>query len=343
MTVGQIVALRTREGVAAGRRMVGGRTYSARDLAIPAYLIILGVFVVFRLLSVPPWLSPAFDLHAYWSTHAGLDYTTTRPGDPGAYLYSPAFAQVIYPLTAVSWPVFAAAWTAFVGCLLVWLSGRWAILLVLLPPVAMSIVIGQVDLLMAAAIVIGFRWPAAWALPILTKVTPGVGLLWFAVRREWRSLAIALGATAAIVAVSAVIDLQAWLGWIAMLGRGQFPRAEDGWYFDVPLGVRLAIAVVVVIWGARTDRRWTVPLAAMLGMPTVWINSPTILIAFLPLIAAGAGTPAGRWLRRWDAAAEGATPLPGQDHDAPAARDGGPGSVTDGRDRDLGRPRSHRP
>ncbi len=49
---------------------------------------------------------------------------------------------------------------------------------------------------------IGFRYPAAWSLILLTKITPGIGLLWFAVRREWRALAIALGATAAIASVS---------------------------------------------------------------------------------------------------------------------------------------------
>ena len=302
MTVGELVVRRTRAAVLAGRRAGSGWAEVARTLAIPTYLIVLGVFVTFRLLGVAPWLSPAFDLHAYWSTNGGLDYSTTRPGDPGAYLYSPAFAQALAPITWLSWPIFAALWTAFVGVLLLWLAGRWAIVLLLLPPVAMSIAIGQVDLLIASAIVIGFRWPAAWALPILTKVTPGVAVLWYGVRREWRSLAIALGATAAIVAISTAIDPQAWLGWIAMLGRGQFPRAEDGWYLDVPLGFRLAMAVIVVVWGARTDRRWTVPLAAVLGMPTLWVNSPTILIACLPLIAAGAQTPAGRWLRRSEAA-----------------------------------------
>lgn len=298
MTVGETVALRTRAGVVAGRRIVRSRARLASDLALPAYVVILGVFVAFRILSVEPWLSPAFDLYAYWSTHLGLDYATTRPGDPGAFLYSPAFAHVIWPVTSLPWPLFAAGWTAFVGGVLIWLSGRWAIVLLFVIPVTMSVAIGQVDLLIAAAIVIGFRWPAAWALPILTKVTPGVGLLWFGVRREWRSLGIALGATAAIVAVSGAVDLDAWLGWLGMLSRGQFPRAEDGWYLDVPLGFRLAMAVIIVVWGARTDRRWTVPVAAVLGMPTLWVNSPTILIACLPLIAAGASTPAGRWLRR---------------------------------------------
>jgi Glycosyltransferase family 87 len=310
MTVGQLVVMRTRAGMRASRRMVGTRSYSASDLAIGAYVVILGVFVAFRLLGIGPWDSPGFDLHAYWSTRAGLDYATTRPGDPGAFLYSPAFAHLISPITVLPWPAFAALWTAIGAGLLVWLTGRWALLVLVLLPVLMSVTIGQVDLLMAAAIVVGFRWPAAWALPILTKVTPGVGLLWFAVRREWRSLAIALGATAAIVVVSVAINANAWLGWLGMLSRGQFPRAEDGWYFDVPLGFRLAMAVIVIIWGARTDRRWVVPLAAVLGMPTVWINSPTILVAVIPLIAAGASTPAGRWLRRGDAVTAEIPPAP---------------------------------
>ena len=184
MTVGETVALRTRAGVVAGRRIVRSRSKVASNLAIPAYLVILGVFCALRLLSVEPWLSPAFDLYAYWSTHLGLDFTATRPGDPGAFLYSPAFAHAIWPVTWLPWPLFAAGWTAFVGGVLVWLSGRWAIVLLFVIPVTMSIAIGQVDLLIAAAIVIGFRWPAAWALPILTKVTPGVGLLWFGVRRR---------------------------------------------------------------------------------------------------------------------------------------------------------------
>ena len=63
-------------------------------------------------------------------------------------------------------------------------------------PVLFEFYLGNVHLLLALAIVLGFRWPAAWAFVLLTKITPGIGLLWFAVRREWRSLAIALGATA---------------------------------------------------------------------------------------------------------------------------------------------------
>ena len=44
-----------------------------------------------------------------------------------------------------------------------------------------SVALGQLDLLFALVTIVGLRWPAAWALPILTKVTPGVGLIWFLV------------------------------------------------------------------------------------------------------------------------------------------------------------------
>ena len=40
----------------------------------------------------------------------------------------------------------------------------------------------------------------------------------------------------------------------------------------VPVGLplRLAVAVVMVVWGAWTDRRWTVPLAAGLAVPALY-------------------------------------------------------------------------
>ena len=100
------------------------------------------------------------------------------------------------------------------------------------------------------AIVAGFRYPATWALMLLTKVTPGIGLLWFLVRREWRALAIALGVTAAIVAVSFVLDRSAWEEWIAILrgdlaGAGQGSIDTPGWYVAVPLLPRLVVAAIV--------------------------------------------------------------------------------------------------
>jgi hypothetical protein len=245
-------------------------------------------------------------MRTYWATRFGIDFTTQHAGPAGAYLYSPAFAQLIAPLTLLPLPVFAAIWTAIGAALLYWMTGRHAIVFFAIPAVLITIVQGQLDLIFAAVVIVGMRYPAAWALPLLTKVTPGVGIVWFLVRREWRSLAIVLTATVAIVAVSVRFDPQAWVGWFALLGRSEFPDINDGLLFvPIALWVRLPIALAIVAWGAATNRTWTIPIAVTLGMPIVWLNSPTILIGILPLVAAGASTPAGRWLRRERTATEG--------------------------------------
>jgi Protein of unknown function (DUF2029). len=268
-----------------------------RRLAVSGFVLVVVIFVAARLLDIYPWNERLFDLWAYWSTRFGLDYTLTRPGESGAYIYSPAFAHLISPLTALPLPVFTAIWTALLAGILYWITGWRAFFIGLLAPVLMSIAIGQTDLLMAAAVLIGFRWPAIWFLPIVTKLTPGIGLLWFAARREWRSLAIALCATLGLAAVSFAIDPKAWIGWFGMLARLDFPTPGHGIYLPVPIWVRLPIVAAFIVWGARANRRWVLPIAVCFSLPTVWINSPTIIVAILPLFQRGAQAPAGRWLR----------------------------------------------
>ena len=82
-----------------------------------------------------------------------------------------------------------------------------------------------------------------------------------------------------------------------MLLRFEFPTSANGVYLPVPVWVRLPLVALLIAWGARTDRRWVLPIGITLSLPTVWLNTPSILIAILPLVAAGATTPAGQWLR----------------------------------------------
>ena len=51
----------------------------------------------------------------------------------------------------------------------------------------------------------------------------------------------------------------------------------------IPLAVRLALSTILVWWGARTDRRWTVPVAATLSLPIIWFHGFAMLIAAIPL------------------------------------------------------------
>src|SRR6185503_21064232 len=143
------------------------------------------------------------DAYCYWFPSLADPYARSDWTDPIAYVYSPAFLQVLQPIRILPWQAYMAAWTLILlGALVVLTGRRWLAVGVVLA--LMELAGGNIHLLLAAAIVLGFRWPWTWSLVLLTKITPGIGLLWFVVRREWRNLAIALGGTAAIVAVSFV-------------------------------------------------------------------------------------------------------------------------------------------
>src|SRR5512146_100196 len=123
-------------------------------LGIAAFVVVLAVFMAMRMLAIVPWTLPAFDVYAYWVTGTGFDYATAHQGTTGAYLYSPAFAQLIWPLTRLGWPLFAGIWTGIVAVPLAWLGGRYALGLLLLPPVFLTVACGQLDILFAVVAII---------------------------------------------------------------------------------------------------------------------------------------------------------------------------------------------
>jgi hypothetical protein len=233
------------------------------------------------------------DARCYYQATLADPYLHSAWNDPIAYVYSPAFLQLVTPLTQLPWQAYMAVWTALLIVAARFLTGpRLLAAGLLFPFTAMEIAGGNISLFLGVAIVVGFRWPATWALILLTKVTPGVGLLWFAVRREWRHLAIALGATVAIVAVSFVMLPQQWRDWVDVV-IGNAGKGGTWASVPIPLWFRLPVAAVVVIWGARSDRAWTVPLAAMLALPALWYGGISLLLAAIPLLP---GQGRVRWL-----------------------------------------------
>ena len=98
---------------------------------------------------------------------------------------------------------------------------------------------GNITILLAAMIVIGFRRPGVWAFAVLTKVTPALGLLWFVVRREWRALVEVGVVTAAIVAVSLLIAPALWREWIELLASSTGSSTVSG---SVPIPLAAAAA-----------------------------------------------------------------------------------------------------
>jgi Glycosyltransferase family 87 len=255
-------------------------------IVLAACIVLLVVLWSDRSVDVTDPLSGRFVTAQDARSYYGLDLTDLYAGRTnwntiGAYPYSPAFAQLVYPLDLLPWPMFVAAWTLLLLGAVFFLTGPRLLLLGLVLG-AMEIAGGNISLLLAGAIVLGFRWPATWAFVLLTKITPGIGLLWFALRREWRALGIALGATAAIVLVSYLLLPGAWQDWIALLaantGKGGTWAA-----IPVPLWIRLPLGVALIAWGAPRNQRWVVPVGAMLALPALWYGSLSMMLAVIPL------------------------------------------------------------
>ncbi len=237
------------------------------------------VLTIIGLLAVPYFivLGPdfGFDAHAYWS----IDIADPYPGlsaldEPNAFLYSPPAALLASFFHYVPWPVFLWSWTALLFLAVGWLGRwRWGLAMVAFAPVAMEIHYGNINLLLAVAIAASWRWPALWTVVLLTKPSAAIGLLYPLIRRDWRAVAIPLSITAVICALSAVVRPDLWVGYVNMLIEASaIPEI-------IPLLPRLPVAAAVVIWGALTNRRWTVPVAAAIALPQSWWTNFALLAA----------------------------------------------------------------
>lgn len=255
-------------------RRLEHRAYAQRRL-IAFALTLLGVLAwAAFVLWIPA--DTASDAHAYFVGR----YGGTLGGDD-AYLYAPAFSQLVEPLRWLGWDGFRQVWRGLEVGALALMAGSFTGLLLFVRPVAIEVNIGNIHALLGLAIVAGFRWPWTWAFVLLTKVTPGVGLLWFVVRREWRKAAIAFGATAAIVVVSFALSPGDWFAWFRVLTAPPVEAAQP--IITLPLVPRLGLAALLVAWGASRDKRWTVLVAAFLALPSVWETGLAMLVGLWAL------------------------------------------------------------
>lgn len=227
------------------------------------------------------------DALAYWRPNFDDLYGGRQVGVMSTYLYSPAFAQLMWPFGFLPWPLFAALWSGVNLIALVWMVGPYlAAILFFFPgsPVVDEISTGNIHVLLAAAIVVGFRWPAAWTLPLLTKVTPGIGILWFAAARRWRALAVGVGVTALIGTVSFAIVPSAWFEWVETLRRSaMMPVTSEVAAIPGPLWLRSVVAALIAGVGGFLGVRWLVPVAAAVALPVPWSSGMSVLVASLAL------------------------------------------------------------
>lgn len=250
------------------------------------------------------------DTSGWYNAGVSDPYAIHLKTQAGAYIYSPAFTQIMEPIRALPGEVVYALLVGIELAFFAWATGPWCIpVLVLLGATGRPDEIlpgefwyGQINLLLVAAGIAGLRWPGAWAFVLLTKVTPGIGLLWYPFRREWRNLAIALGTTGAIVAASALLAPGLWVAWFDVL-RDNAGTPMPGLYIPVPLWARLALAGLLLAWGAPRNQRWTIAVAVTLGTAWLAVAHLIMLVGAIPFL--------GDLRRlRWSAGTASATPRP---------------------------------
>ena len=264
------------------RTLTMTRLLPAIDRRLLNLLAVVGVFAYWLYLQrVPDWV----DAHGYWySTQPGVDlYGRQWNVDVDAFVYSPVAAIALDALTWLPWQVFYALWSAALIGTLVWLIGpAWALVALLIPGFAgYEVMIGNISLLFAASFVIALSGrAAAWAFPLLTKVTPAVGLIWHVLRREWSAVAEVAAVSLALVALSLVLLPNEWPGWFAVLWK-QGPPLPDA-LIVIPVALRLPVAAGIVVVAARRDWRWLVPVACWAAQPNFSLLPGAVMLLAIP-------------------------------------------------------------
>jgi hypothetical protein len=246
--------------------------------------VVAGYYAV---LGLPYYLGEmrAVDSHAYWLTgHTDGDLYGRPATTIDAYLYSPAFAQLVRPLTLLPFPVFAVLWSLAALAVLLWLLWpgrlRWTVPLFAVACVP-EVILGNIYAFLALALVLALSprtakaGPLAYTFPVLTKVTTGVCLLWPLVRRDLRALVLAAAGTAVVAGLSFLVSPSDWRDWIAFLTRGD--SHPTAWF-----PVRAAVAVALAVVAARLGRPALVPVAVLLALPVVAGPSVLTLLAAVP-------------------------------------------------------------
>lgn len=220
------------------------------------------------------------DSHAYYLAWQGEMYEEL-PGELDAYLYSPAFAQALWPLTQLPWPAFALLFSTAAAVSLMWLLKpvqlryRLPLLTMCIP----EVLTGNIFWLLALVAVLGLTYPALWAIPALTKILPALGPVWFAARGEWRKAVTAAAVTAVIIAVSAFVAPQLWTEWIGFLMTSSGEEDLASSPIVPPLWVRVPAALCLTVYAARLGQRRWLPFAMLLAAPMMGHGAYALLAA----------------------------------------------------------------
>ncbi len=232
------------------------------------------------------WGGVGWDARAYHLAWEDGLYDRS-PGVQNAFNYSPVFAQLVWPLTHLPWPVFCGLFVgaAAVGVLwLCWGTPPW-LLAVLLGIAATEVASGNVDWLFAVVVVLGVTRGGPWVVVAVTKVTPCLGPVWFVLRRDWRALRTTLVCGVLVCGTSFALAPGLWLDWFSFIGDNRGVQAGMYQAWMPGLGWRLAAALVLTVLAAWRSRPSWLPVAMLLAAPVPGAG-PLVLLLAIPRLRA---------------------------------------------------------
>ena len=245
--------------------------------AVAGYIVASVLWVGAILVGLIPAQGDALNYY----NHLDPPYAQHDYASGAGFYYAPPML-LLAKLVALAGPqVFYAVCVALGLAAVGWIGGKWAVALLFFPPVWWDISAGNVNTVIGACAVAMLARPGWIAVPLLTKVTPGIVGLWWVVRGEWTAVRTAGLVTGGVCVLSFVVAPSWWLLWAQALvsnGTGYIPPI---FAVPVPLLPRLGLAALLVVWGARRNRRWVLPAAACLSLPVLWWSGLAALAALL--------------------------------------------------------------
>jgi hypothetical protein len=247
---------------------VAGRWQAYRvPLAVAGALVSIGQLAYW--FSLGAW--PLHDTSAFWL--AGLHFREGQPVYAGAVnyltmLYTPPWVVIMAVVSLL--PFVAVEVGLLVGQVLAlrFLAGSWLVagLLGWIPFVPRELATGNMDLLIAAALLVACRrgptapitlFAFAKFAPILALFSPGA--------RRNEAFVTALGLT-----VVTLPWLHLWPEWIDLMVRAQQDVTSA-----VPLAPRLVVAAILLAY----RRPWSVAAAAATAIPGFYVHTPVLYLA----------------------------------------------------------------
>ena len=93
--------------------------------------------------------------------------------------------------------------------------------------------------------------------PLFTKITPAIGVLWLVPRRQWREIAWFLAASLCAVALTFLAAPGLWRDWLSFLVSHHGSVAV----------ARMVAAAALVVVASRLDWPWAMPFVLILASP----------------------------------------------------------------------------